>query len=138
MLLFFSAQPVWAAWVISLSCFLKALLSAIYSRTGTTNTPGSEETGKCGIFVCVQLSLEKEKILGTRAVSVMNGAGNPETVHPALLEALSHLGPICLQWDSWACLKPGVPHCVWGTGQGARKLQASPRVGDDAQILALG
>lgn len=61
----------------------------------------------------------------------MNRAGNPEIVHPALLEALSHLGPLCLQWDSWACLKPQVHHCVWG-------LQASPRVGDDAQILALG
>lgn len=71
LLLFISAQPVWAVRVISLSCSLKALLSAIYSRTGTMNTPGSEKTGKCGIFVCVQLSLERKKILGTRVVSAL-------------------------------------------------------------------
>lgn len=71
LLLFFSAQPVWAAQVTSLSCSLKALLSAIYARTGTMNTPGSEKTGKCGTFVCVQLSLEREKILGTRVVSAL-------------------------------------------------------------------
>lgn len=89
-------------------------------------------------FCLCPVVTEERKDIRHQSSACHEWGWQPRNSSSALLEALSHLGPICLQWDSWACLKPGVPHCVWGTGQGARKLQASPRVGDDAQISALG